>query len=72
MVPILVKVFVGTNVPLYVVESVVVKEGKVGIALVPQNCAEIAMRDVVEAGAPILVNNQMGTALKSFSLLHPQ
>ena len=43
MVPYLVKVLVG-NGP------------KIGVALVPQNFAEIAMRDVVEDGAPILVN----------------
>ena len=77
MVPYLVKVFVGKGPN--VVERVIVGQGKVGVALVPQNFAEIAMRDVVEDGAPILVNNQMGTALKfqglmkkSFSLLHPQ
>ena len=43
MVPILVEVCVG-------------KGPKIGVAWVPQNFAEIAMRDVLEDGAPILMN----------------
>ena len=58
------------------VKLVIVGKGKVGVALVPQNFAEIAMKDVVEDGAPILVNllalKFQDLKKKSLRLLYPQ
>jgi hypothetical protein len=63
MVPYLVEVFVG-------------KSPKIGIALVPQNFAEIATRNVGCIGAPILVNllalKLQDLKKKSLRLLRPQ
>lgn len=76
MVPYLVEVFVGKGGGTKDVERVIVGKGKVGIALVPQNFAVIAMKDVVEDGAPILVNllalKFQDLKKKSLCLLHPQ
>ena len=83
--PYLVEVFVGEG-PFVLVEGTlegtlvqrggVLGEEKDGIALVPQKFAEIAMRDVVEDGAQILVNllalKFQDLKKKSLRLLHPQ
>ena len=67
MVPYLVEVFVGKGGGVGV--------GKVGNAI-PQDFAEIAKKDVVEDGAPILVNllalKFRDLKKKSLRLLHPQ
>ena len=74
MVPYRVEVFVSKDSE--VVEQVFVGQRKIGVALVPQNFAEIAIRDVVEDGAPILVNllalKFQDLKKKSLRLLHPQ
>ena len=82
--PYLVEVFVAKG-PFVLVEGTLVGdpkrvgvlgEEKVGIALVPQKFAEIAMRDVVEDGAQILVNllalKFQDLKKRSLRLLHPQ
>ena len=74
MVPYRVEVFVSKGSE--VVEQVFVGQRKIGVALVPQNFAEIAIRDVVEDGAPILVNllalKFQDLKKKSLRLPHPQ
>ena len=74
MVPYQIEVFV-VKVPEDV-KLVIVGKGKVGVALLPQNFAEIAMKDVMEDGAPILVNllvlKFQDLKKKSLRLLHPQ
>ena len=73
MVPYLVEVFVGKGPKN--VERAIVGKGKVGVALVPQNFAEI-VATVLEDGAPILVNllalKFQDLKKKSLRLLQPQ
>ena len=75
MVPYQAEVFVIKGRGTKNVEGDVVDKGKAGIAQV-QHFAEIAMKDVVEDGAPILVNllalKFQDLKKKSLRLLQPQ